>query len=122
VANILIVDDAQTDRELMARVVSASGHTAIVCAEGREALTLAKTHLPAVIFLDVVMPGMDGFATCRALKSDPDTAAIPVVLVTTKSSDSDKFWGKRQGASDHIGKPWTKETIDGVLRRYCGGR
>ncbi|HSK02511.1 MAG TPA: response regulator [Kofleriaceae bacterium] len=119
---ILIVDDAQTDRELLARVVTGSGHQVISAADGKEALSLAKVHKPALIFLDVVMPNMDGFATCRALKKDPDTAAIPVVLVTTKGADSDKFWGKKQGADDHIAKPWTKDTIETVIRRFAGGR
>jgi CheY-like chemotaxis protein len=117
---ILIVDDAQTDRELLARVVTGSGHQVISAADGKEAINLAKVHKPGLIFLDVVMPAMDGFATCRALKKD--TAGIPVVLVTTKGGDSDKFWGKKQGADDHIAKPWTKDTIEQVIRRYAGGR
>ena len=119
---ILIVDDAQTDRELLARVVIGSGHQVISAADGKEAINLAKAHRPGLIFLDVVMPAMDGFATCRALKKDPDTAAIPVVLVTTKGADSDKFWGKKQGAEDHIAKPWTKDAIEAVIRRFAGGR
>jgi twitching motility two-component system response regulator PilH len=119
---ILIVDDAQTDRELLARVVTGAGHQVLSAADGKEAITLAKTHKPGLIFLDVVMPAMDGFATCRALKKDPDTAGIPVVLVTTKGAESDKFWGKKQGADDHIAKPWTKDMIDAVIRRFAGGR
>lgn len=119
---ILIVDDAQTDRDLLARVVIGSGHQVINASDGKEALNLAKAHKPGLIFLDVVMPNMDGFATCRALKKDPDTASIPVVLVTTKGGDSDKFWGKKQGADDHIAKPWTKDAIETVIRRYAGGR
>jgi twitching motility two-component system response regulator PilH len=119
---ILIVDDAQTDRELLARVVIGSGHQVLNAADGKEAISLAKVHKPGLIFLDVVMPSMDGFATCRALKKDPDTAAIPVVLVTTKGADSDKFWGKKQGADDHIAKPWSKDSIDAVIRRFAGGR
>lgn len=119
---ILIVDDAQTDRELLARVVTGSGHQVLSASDGKEAINLAKVHKPGLIFLDVVMPSMDGFATCRALKKDPDTAAIPVVLVTTKGADSDKFWGKKQGADDHIAKPWTKDAIDAVIRRFAGGR
>jgi twitching motility two-component system response regulator PilH len=119
---ILIVDDAQTDRELLARVVTGAGHQVISAADGKEAINLAKTHKPGLIFLDVVMPAMDGFATCRALKKDPDTAGIPVVLVTTKGAESDKFWGKKQGADDHIAKPWTKDVIDAVIRRFAGGR
>ena len=119
---ILIVDDAQTDRELLARVVTGNGHQVLSAADGKEAIDLAKAHKPALIFLDVVMPAMDGFATCRALKKDPETAAIPVVLVTTKGTDSDKFWGKKQGADDHIAKPWTKGAIEAVIHRFAGGR
>jgi len=119
---ILIVDDAQTDRELLARVLTGGGHQVISAADGKEAIALAKAHKPALIFLDVVMPNMDGFATCRALKKDPDTAGIPVVLVTTKGAESDKFWGKKQGADDHIAKPWTKDAIESAIRRFGGGR
>src|SRR3712207_6195821 len=97
---ILIVDDAQTDLDLLARVVVGSGHSVINASDGKEAINLAKVHRPGLISLDVVIPNMDGFATCRALKKDPDTASIPVVLVTTKGADSDKFWGKKQGADD----------------------
>jgi twitching motility two-component system response regulator PilH len=119
VSTILIVDDAQTDRELMARVVLATGHRPLLAADGKEGLALAKAHKPSMIFLDVVMPLMDGFATCRALQRDPETAAIPVVLVTSKSNESDVFWGKKQGASDHVAKPWDRTRIEDVIRRFC---
>ncbi len=118
-AVVLVVDDAQTDRELMARVITAAGHRALLAADGKEAIAMAKSHKPALIFLDVVMPVMDGFATCRNLTKDPDTAQIPVVLVTSKNTDSDVFWGKKQGASDHVGKPWDKQLIESMLKRYC---
>jgi twitching motility two-component system response regulator PilH len=119
VSTILVVDDAQTDRELIARVVNGTGHRALLAADGREAIALAKQHKPSLIFLDVVMPTMDGFATCRSLSKDPETAAIPVVLVTSKSNDSDVFWGKKQGATDHVAKPWDKKRIEDLIRKYC---
>jgi len=106
VAIVLVVDDAQTDRELMARVITAAGHRVVLASDGKEAISLA-------------MPVMDGFATCRNLSRDPETSAIPVVLVTSKQSHSDVFWGKRQGASDHIGKPWDEPRIAAMLARYC---
>ena len=115
---ILIVDDVQTDRELLSRVVTGSGHSVLNASDGKEAINLAKTFKPGLIFLDVVMPSMDGFATCRALKKDPDTAQIPVVLVTTKGTDSDKFWGKKQGADEHVGKPYTTQQVDDIIHRY----
>ncbi|HRC57646.1 MAG: response regulator [Myxococcales bacterium] len=119
-ATILIVDDAHTDRELLNRTVTSMGHRTIIAENGAQALTAAKTNRPTLILLDVVMPQMDGFATCRALKKDPDTQTIPVVLVTSKNNESDRFWGRKQGADDHVGKPWTKESIEVVVKRYCG--
>lgn len=118
-ATILIVDDAQTDRELIARVVSSTGHHVLLAPDGKEGIALAKQHKPALIFLDVVMPGIDGFATCRMLSKDADTASIPVVLVTSKSNESDVFWGKKQGAADHVAKPWDKRRLEDIIRRYC---
>lgn len=118
-STILVVDDAQTDRELMARVVTAAGHRALIAVDGKEAVMLAKQYKPALIFLDIVMPVMDGFAACRQLVKDPDTSMIPIVLVTSKSNESDVFWGKKQGATDHVAKPWDPRRIEDLIRRYC---
>jgi twitching motility two-component system response regulator PilH len=115
---ILIVDDAQTDRELVGKVVTAAGHKPTYATDGKECLAAAKEQKPALIFLDVVMPNMDGFAACRALKKDAATQAIPVVLITSKSADSDKFWAKKQGADDHVAKPFTPDTLTAIIRRY----
>jgi twitching motility two-component system response regulator PilH len=120
VQNILIVDDVKTDRDLMGKVVSAAGHIPVYATDGDEALAAAKQTQPALIFLDVVMPRVNGFNACRVLKQDPATSAIPVVLVTSKSAESDKFWGKKQGANDHIGKPFTVESLTAVIKRFLG--
>jgi CheY-like chemotaxis protein len=117
---ILIIDDVQTDRELLGSVVTRAGHHPVYASDGSEALTLAKTKKPGLIFLDVVMPQQDGFKTCRTLKADPETAKIPVVLVTSKSADSDRFWGKKQGADDLVAKPYTPEAMLAMIRRYVG--
>ncbi len=116
--NILIVDDVHTDRQILGAIVLQAGHQPIYATDGSEAVNAAKASRPALILLDVVMSGQDGYKTCRSLKADPETAAIPVVLVTSKSSDSDKFWGKRQGANDIVVKPYLPETIIDTIRRY----
>ena len=116
---ILIVDDVQTDRELLGKVVTGAGHKAIYAADGAEALLRARDSKPSLILMDVVMQGADGFKTCRSIKQDPDLSKIAVVLVTSKGTDSDKFWAKKQGADDHITKPWTPDTVLSVLRRYA---
>jgi twitching motility two-component system response regulator PilH len=119
VATILIVDDAKTDLEMLAKVVTNAGHRALLASNGNEAIELAKAHKPALILLDVVMPVMDGYAACRSLTKDPATSSIPVVLVTSKSNDSDVFWGKKQGAAGHIGKPWDSAAVMDTIRRFC---
>jgi CheY-like chemotaxis protein len=116
---ILIVDDVQTDRELLGKVVTASGHNPIYASDGNEAMAKAKEVKPALILMDVVMQGVDGFRACRMMKQDPDLSKIPIVLVTTKGTESDRFWAKKQGADDHVAKPWTQETMLGIIRRYA---
>ena len=116
---ILVVDDVQTDRELIGMVVTRAGHRVAYAADGNEAIAKAKELKPSLIFLDVVMPVQDGYKTCRVLKKDPETADIPVVLVTSKSAESDRFWSQRQGAADHIGKPFTSESLLGCIRIYA---
>jgi twitching motility two-component system response regulator PilH len=117
-STILVVDDVQTDRELVGKVVNKAGHNAAYAADGDEAITKAKSIKPSLIFLDVVMGKVNGFQTCRTLKTDPETSAIPVVLVTSKSTESDKFWGRKQGADDHIAKPFTADALLEVIRRF----
>jgi twitching motility two-component system response regulator PilH len=116
---ILVVDDVQTDRELVGKVVTSAGHQAVYASDGSEALAKAKQIRPAMIFMDVVMPSQDGFKTTRALKNDPDTSKIPVVLVTSKGTESDRFWGKRQGADDHVAKPFSPDVLLQIIRRYA---
>lgn len=116
---ILVVDDVQTDRELIGMVVTRAGHRVAYASDGNEAIAKAKELHPSLIFLDVVMPVQDGYKTCRLLKKDPDTAGIPVVMITSKNADSDRFWSQRQGASEHLGKPFTPDSLLDCIRMYA---
>lgn len=116
--DILVVDDVRTDREIVGRVVTDAGHRVIYAESGVEAIEKAKKLLPALIFMDVVMPEQNGFEATRELKKNPGTSAIPVILVTTKGTDSDRFWGKRQGADDHVAKPFTADMLLQIIRRF----
>jgi twitching motility two-component system response regulator PilH len=110
-ATILIIDDTETDRQLAAQVARSMGNQVVFANNGEEGMAKAKEVKPDLILLDVVMPKQDGFATCRALKKDTDTANIPVVLVTSKGAETDKFWGKRQGAAAYLVKPYGPEAL-----------
>src|SRR5688500_18044172 len=110
-ASVLVVDDTQTDRELASQVLRACGHQVSFATNGVEAMTMAAEMKFALILMDIVMPGQDGFATCRKVKKDPVTAGIPVVMCSSKSGDADKFWSQKQGADGYVTKPYTPSDL-----------
>ena len=105
VQKILICEDALADLASIRQILQTTNCILIEAIDGAEALKKAKAEKPDVIFLDIVMLGMDGFATCRPLHQDADTKHIPVVFVSSKNHKVDKVWAQMQGAKDLIGKP-----------------
>lgn len=102
---ILIVDDSPTEVHVMKGALEQGGFEVAVAVNGEEAITMAKKLHPGLIFMDVVMPGINGFQATRTIARDPETSDIPVVMVTTKGQETDKIWGMRQGAVDYLVKP-----------------
>jgi twitching motility two-component system response regulator PilH len=112
---VLVCDDMETDRMALKKVLADMGHMVELASDGEDAIKKARANKPAVIFLDVVMPNQDGFATCRRLKTEDDTKLIPVVMVTSKATASDRFWAQKQGASGHIAKPFAPADVKAAL-------
>ena len=104
-AKVLIVDDSPAQIFTLKKLVEDWGHEAIIAESGAEALEMARLEQPNVILMDIVMPGMSGFQTTRKLSRDQHTHNIPVIFVSTKSSDTDRVWGMRQGATAYVTKP-----------------
>lgn len=102
---ILVVDDSETERHKIAGELQKGGFAVLLAASGEEAVELCKKSLPAAVVMDVVMPGIGGFAATRKISEDPDTRHIPVVICSTKSTETDKVWATRQGARDYFVKP-----------------
>lgn len=105
VPKILVCDDSKPERAHMTRIAISAGCIVIIARNGREALELAKKERPELIFMDVIMPEMDGYESCRRLRGDPETCDIPVIFVTSKNQKSDRFYARMQGGKDLIGKP-----------------
>ncbi len=112
----LVVDDSAADLANVKAILSDTGCIVFTATNGREAITKAKAEKPSIIFLDVVMPDMDGYEACRQLAQDGDTKAIPVVFVTSKGQKADKVWGELQGAKGHVSKPYTADQIVDQLK------
>ena len=104
-ALIMIVDDSPTEVHVMKTALERHGYQTMSAADGSECLSLAREVRPDLIFMDVVMPGINGFQATRALTRDPKTKTIPVVMITTKDQETDRIWGMRQGAVDYLVKP-----------------
>ncbi len=112
---VLVIDDDPTARQLMVRYLKKDGFHVETCATGEEGLAAAKMLKPAVITLDVMMPGMDGWAVLKALKADAELADIPTIMVTIVN---DRSIGFALGASDFITKPVDRDRLLTVLRKY----
>ena len=104
-AKILIVDDSPTELHVLSQMLTRGGFETVTAEDGEEGIEKAKSELPDLILMDVVMPGLNGFQATRKLSRDAATKHIPVVMVTTKDQDTDREWGMRQGARDYMVKP-----------------
>jgi phosphoserine phosphatase RsbU/P len=111
VDRILIVDDNPTNLQVLSRTLEGRGYELLVATSGEGALTLALSAHPDLILLDIMMPGIDGFETCRRLKSDPDTRDIAIVFMSALNETTDKVRGLDLGAVDYITKPFQAQEV-----------
>jgi twitching motility two-component system response regulator PilH len=95
----------------MQKALEQHGFRTAAAADGDEAIRKARELHPDLILMDIVMPGLNGFQATRELANDPQTRQIPVIMVTSKSQESDRVWGLRQGAVDYIVKPVSMDLL-----------
>ena len=117
-AHILIVDDSPTERHFLKTVLLKNGYDISLAETGEQAIEMAKSKQPDLILMDVVMPGMNGFQATRFLTHAPETAAIPVVMISKKGEQTDQMWAKRQGAKAYITKPVDGDSLLASVRHF----
>ncbi|MFZ5724335.1 MAG: twitching motility response regulator PilH [Pseudomonadota bacterium] len=120
-ARILIVDDSPTETYKFREILERHGHQVIEAANGADGVAMARQEKPDVVLMDVVMPGLNGFQATRQITKGPDTSHIPVIIVTTKDQETDRVWGKRQGARDYLTKPVDEALLLDVINRALSG-
>lgn len=127
---VLVIEDEPDILEVMQYNLEREGHKVIACRNGEQGLSRIRTDNPDLVILDLMLPGMDGVEVCRQVKADPVTRAIPIIMVTAKSEESDIVLGLGIGADDYIAKPFSPRELvarvkvvlrRGPLREESGG-
>ena len=115
---ILVVEDDPKDLKLIRDLLQVSGYKTIEATDGKQGVELAKASKPDLILMDVMMPRMDGYTACRAIKTDKATKAIPVVMVTSVDYELNKELGRDVGAAEYITKPVNRQELLDVISRF----
>ena len=120
-SRVLVVEDDKDIAELIAHYLQKAGHTVDAAPSGTAALRRVKESAPDLILLDLMLPGMDGLLVCQTLRSDPATAAIPIIMLTARAEESERVTGLDLGADDYVTKPFSPREltarVGALLRR-----
>jgi twitching motility two-component system response regulator PilH len=117
-AKVMVVDDAYSELKLMENILRSAGLDVVSLSGGEQLEERMVQEQPDVLLLDIVMPNRNGYEILRSLKRDQRTKRTPVILVSSKNQESDRVWGKRQGADEYLGKPFTPEQLISVVRQF----
>ena len=113
---VLVVDDERDILELVKYNLDKEGYQVTAVATGEDALLAARSKLPDIIVLDLMLPGVDGLEVCRRLKADPTTRGIPIVMLTAKGDEADVVAGLELGAADYVTKPFSPRVLTARIR------
>jgi CheY-like chemotaxis protein len=119
-ACVLVVDDSPTICAVLGKMLGQEGYAVLKAGDGVGAIELARSAQPALIFLDVVMPGMNGFAVLRKLRHDPATCGIPIVMISGNQQATEQFYLQRYGADDFMKKPFDRDDVCQRISQLVG--
>jgi DNA-binding response OmpR family regulator len=118
--NILIVEDVEDHLEIVKIILEQHNYNILTATNGKTGLESAQKNLPNLIILDVMLPEMNGYEVCRALRSDQKTKAIPVIMLSVKSNPEDIEAGYKSGANEYITKPFNLEELIKKVKKHLG--
>ena len=120
-SHILIVEDDRDIAELLQRYLTRAGHVTDALGDGAEALAFVRDRVPDLVILDLMLPGVDGLEVCRTLRRTPGTRALPIIMLTARTEESDRIVGLELGADDYVTKPFSPSElvarVGALLRR-----
>ncbi len=114
---VLVIDDSPSEMAKFRDMLAKHNFRILEAINGEQGCQMAAEHLPDVILMDVVMPEMNGFQATRKITRGATTAHIPIVMISTKSQETDRVWGKRQGAKEYIPKPVDESQLLDTIRK-----
>jgi DNA-binding response OmpR family regulator len=117
-AKVMVVDDAYSELKLMESILRNAGHQVVTLIDGEALEDKVSAERPDVLLLDIVLPKRNGFELLRSLRKNEQTRATPIVLVSSKNQESDRAWGKRQGADEYLCKPFTSAELLTMVGRF----
>lgn len=114
---VLIVDDSPTVTTVLSRILTLAGYETLQAPDGQTALEVAEREQPDLVFLDIVLPGISGFAVLRALRRKPETRTTPVIMISGNLKATEEFYGQRIGADDFMKKPFGRSEVFSRIQR-----
>ena len=120
-ARVLIIEDSADIAELIKHYLDRAGYDTVVHGSGRDGLVAARQSPPDLVILDVMLPGMDGMQVCQALRAEPTTSGLPILMLTARGEEADRVRGLELGADDYVTKPFSPKElvarVGALLRR-----
>lgn len=114
----MVIDDSNTIRRTAEALLKKAGYEVLTAADGFEAMSLITDHKPDIIFVDIMMPRLDGYQTCSLIKNNSQFKHIPVIMLSSKDGLFDRARGRIAGSQEHVNKPFTQEELIEVISKF----
>jgi twitching motility two-component system response regulator PilG len=117
---VMVIDDSKTIRRTAETLLKREGYEVVTATDGYESLSKIADERPDIIFIDIMMPRLDGYQTCALIKNNREFRNTPVIMLSSKDGLFDKARGRIVGSEQYLTKPFTKDDLLGAIRRYVG--
>lgn len=118
IIKVMIIDDSNTIRRTAEALLKKAGYHVLTAADGFEAMSMITDNHPDIIFVDIMMPRLDGYQTCQLIKNNKSFRDTPVIMLSSKDGLFDRARGRIAGSQEHVNKPFTQEELIDVIHRF----